>query len=373
MTGQIIHKPKGVSLSKEIFEKARKFNSRHVSVAYTENRNGKLVWCNHNYNNNQTIENLEYYLDSKHESIFFFNGSQVVKEDELPFFDIREDNRWVWYAQEGTASILISGAEGHSLYKNFTNVLSVNGANALLDKVAPQFGRLIIINSGKVRRTGNWKETDGCFFSNDDHTRQPYTYHQYHSGSSNYNSNNHTSNNLSIQYPVTKVSTGNIVIGIPGEGMLKYYGLFLTNKNAFYIDDVYNQQLAAQIKPLDFIETVEVGNIIKHAPSLDEVIKLFDDKVHFTLNLIRFDEAKNRTNLKVEVNPPANLSLTNNQRKYICSQLHIKAIMSSQGISYEEAIKQVNSCKANDYSNVSDNHLIQAADTANIKDWNKIQ
>lgn len=380
MTGQIIHKPLGVSIPQDILDKAKSNNNYGFAVAYSK-KEGKTLWhgAAQKDTNFSKIDDWNHIISPNAESVFYFVGSLSIKVDEFPFHDIRDDKNWLWYASEGICPLLNSSNEPYVLYKCFLEPLSFKGSCDLLAHVAKNhsLGRLVVIKRGLVERLGTWKESDGIFFSNEDHLKKPYSYnppaynsHPY----SGHSSTSHSQKELPINYPTVNTIPMKLSIGESSIGMRNYFGVSHTYK--YYVDDVFdNSMIEAGLMPMDFIMSIRTKGELILNPIFSDIEKAVKSEQPFSLSIERFDLDKNKSCVTVDIPGKTSNKLKAVQRDNIIETLLGRKIR-RENPSFTDM--EIAACvdafkdKGCEYSNVSDEHLIQAAETEGINFWKNL-
>lgn len=378
MTGQIIHKPLGVAIPQDILDKAKSNNNYGLAVAYSK-KDGKVnLWRQTQQKaiNFTNIEDWDHIVSADSEAVFYFVGGFSAKESEFPFYDIREEKNWLWFASEGTCSLFSSSVEPHVFYDCFLKAISYKGACTLLSSVVKQhsFGKVIIINRGLVERQGNWKESDGLFFSNEDHLKKPYYSPPAYSSTPTHTPS-YNNKELPIKYPVLHTIPMKLSIGESAVGLRNYYGV-PHNTHNYYVDDIFDTTLSeAGLLPMDFIMSVRSPSLYITHPTYKDIESAITSGQPFSLEVERFDLDKNKTCAIVKVQGKQPQKLTSIQRNYIIETLLSRKVRRENPSfndieieAYVEAFKDQQS----GYENVTDEHLIQIAETDNITLWKNL-
>lgn len=394
MTGQIIHKPIGVSLTKEKLEKCAKNNKEHICVAYSYKDGQSTFWSNSQFDKLEDLVSNKIFdslLNEGNECILYFNGSYNAKADDLPFYKIHGKRDWFWYANEGIATIFPTSFEGECLYSNFLSNISPSGAYDLWHKLASshKLAKTIGIKQGAVSRFGLWFEEEGIFYSNQDHKKIPFQQPiHHHNNTHNHNFNHNTSSKevIALKYPDTFTVDEGFVIGTPGIGFLNYYGLDKENPNN-YIDDVVSMKYKnLGFKPIDFIKSIQIDNIIHHSPSHEIIKQCLKSGKALEFAIIRFIDCdkKNRADLTIsipreDINKDINnknISLLPDQRRFIIRTLNIKIVSMENQVDESEAMELIKNGLGDESAiellKLSDSHLIERAKELDVNGWEYI-
>lgn len=385
MTGQLLYKPIGSSLNKEILEKSFKNNKERICIAFSYTKEDTKYWDNCTFEKLQDLESdgvFSKIINTENECIVYFHGACGVKENELPFYTVQNKKDWFWFAIEGISPTFPTSYEGECFYSNFLYNISPNGAYNLWHKLASEskLSRTIGIKYGVVSKFGQWHEENGLFFSNLDHKKVPYQ-------SQHWNSSNNTQKpkeNIGLKYPeVDRIDEG-LLVGKSGVGLLNYYNLHNTNPNMNYIDDITNQKYKdLGFRPLDFIMSIAKKNIIYPTPSIELIKEYLASGEEVAVSIIRFVDCDKNNRIELTITIPGKNNskdkdtLLTQQRAYIIRNLNVRIVMTENHVDEAEAVDLIKSGLGNEsqkeLENMPDSQLISRATELGLKDWHLIQ
>jgi hypothetical protein len=389
MTGQLIHKPIGVELTKEKLQKCFKNNERYISVAFSFEKNGTKYWNKYQFEKLSLLEADDCFdnlISKDSDCIIFFNGAYNMKPAELPFYAIEARKDWFWYALEGICSTFPTSSEGDCFYNNFLKTISPEGAYSLWKKLGEsnKIGRTIGIKQGIVSRFGTWIEEDGIFYSNADHNKKPFEYGYQGTSHRGYTTPTTTAkvdNISSLNYPEVHTIGEGLLAAKAGEGLLKYYTLFHTYPNLVYIDDVTSEKYKkAGLMPMDFVKLVQTEDSTIHAPGLDYLKSYLSTYKKVIITVVRFIncEKTNRTEAIIEISNEPKIekneevvTLKPGQKKYILTKLNVALVMAENDCDEAVAMELIREGHsfADELSAREDCFLIERAKEHKITGW----
>jgi len=388
MTGQLIHKPIGVELTKEKLQKCFKNNERYISVAYSFEKNGSKFWNKYQFEKLSTLEEDDCFsnlISKDNDCVIFFNGAWNMKPVELPFYAVEHKRDWFWYALDGICSTFPTSNEGDCFYNNFLKTISPEGAYSLWKKLGEsnKIGKTVGIKQGIVSRFGTWIEEDGIFYSNADHNKKPHEYSYQGTSHRGYTAPTTTKvDNISaLNYPEVHTIGEGLLAAKAGEGLLKYYTLFHTYPNLVYIDDVTSEKYKkAGLMPMDFVKSIQTEDSTIHAPGIDYLKSCLSTYKKVIITVVRFVncEKTNRTEVIIEVSnePKAEnkeeiTTLKPGQKKYILTRLNIALVMAENDCDEAIAMELIREGHdfTNELSSQEDRILIERAKECKITGW----